>query len=101
MSIASLILYTRSGCCLCQGLEERLKEISLEDLNPSMNLKVVDIDQGELSELERNSLDLRVPVIVLSFTKTNRMIEIPRVSPRIKQTELFNWLQKTINQTLY
>tara|TARA_Y100001968_G_C18807916_1_gene458725 strand:- start:193 stop:516 length:324 start_codon:yes stop_codon:yes gene_type:complete len=100
MNIDFLILYTRSGCCLCEGLEERLKDISLQDLNPSLALKVIDIDRDDLSAIEKEKYDLIVPVMVLVLQETNFMIEIPRVSPRIKKQELFHWLQKTINNIL-
>tara|TARA_Y100001968_G_scaffold132470_1_gene120900 strand:+ start:16596 stop:16907 length:312 start_codon:yes stop_codon:yes gene_type:complete len=93
-----LILYTRSGCCLCEGLEERLREIPLKELNPSLDMKVVDIDRAPLSEKERLSYDLRVPVMVLAWKEPNRRFELPRVSPRIKEKALFEWMQKIVNQ---
>ena len=49
-----LILYTRFGCCLCEGLEERLQNISCKELNPPMIFQVIDIDQGGLSEIQRD-----------------------------------------------
>jgi len=98
MNAPLLILYTRSGCCLCEGLEQRLKDIPLQDLSPPMNLEVIDIDRSDLSTSEMKNYDLRVPVMVLFFKESNLRIEIPRVSPRIKQKELFQWLQKVITK---
>ena len=95
-----LILYTRSGCCLCEGLEERLRSIPLNILNPPINLEVIDIDKGDLPERIRNRYDLLVPVMVLSLKEKNLMIELPRVSPRIKDKELFLWMQKNNNKIL-
>ena len=100
MNIALLILYTRSGCCLCEGLEERLRNISLNTLNPPINLEVIDIDSGDLPETVRNRYDLIVPVMVLSLKEKNLIIELPRVSPRIQGKELFIWMQKNINKIL-
>ena len=36
-----LTLYSRTGCCLCEGLEQNLKSISLKDLTPPLELHVV------------------------------------------------------------
>ena len=101
MQIVLLILYTRSGCCLCEGLEERLRSTPLNTLNPPINLEVIDIDKADLPERIRNRYDLSVPVMVLSLKEKNLMIELPRVSPRIKEKELFLWMQKNINKILY
>ena len=93
-----LILYTRVGCCLCEGLEQRLKAISLKEINPSLNLRVIDIDSDEATERERVNYDLIVPVMLVVLEQKNRFFELPRVSPRIKEKELLFWLQKRINK---
>ena len=94
-----LTLYTRNGCCLCEGLEQRLGKISLQKLIPPLKLQVVDIDSESLSEVKRNRFDLRVPVMVISLDD-DRDIELPRVSPRINEEELFRWIQKIINNLI-
>ena len=85
---------------MCEGLEQRLKSISLKSLEVPLTLKVIDIDSGLLSEDLRRNFDLRVPVMALFLKEQNRVIELPRVSPRIKERELFKWIQKTITTTL-
>ena len=95
-----LILYTRKGCCLCEGLEQRLKNISFEKLVPTIELEIIDIDSNSLSENEKNNLELRVPVMVISSEEKKQNIELPRVSPRIHDKELFRWVQKNINNVL-
>ena len=37
-----LTLYSRTGCCLCEGLESRLRALDL--LGLSIELTVIDID---------------------------------------------------------
>ena len=96
-----LIFYTRKGCCLCEGLEQRLNNISLQDLDPPLTLEVVDIDSDSISEAEKNNYDLRVPIMVLSFKEQDQIIELPRISPRMKENDLFRWMQKFLNDVIY
>tara|TARA_Y100001968_G_C19451898_1_gene769262 strand:+ start:293 stop:691 length:399 start_codon:yes stop_codon:yes gene_type:complete len=96
-----LTLYTRKGCCLCEGLEQRLENISLQKLVPPLILKVIDIDSDFITDDARKNLDLRVPVMVISLKEQNRDIELPRVSPRTSEEDLFKWMQKIINDIDY
>ena len=83
-----LLLYSRAGCCLCEGLEQRLRDLNLEQGIHPLKLVVVDIDAPDCSALLRARYDLQVPVLVLEDT------EIPRVSPRLSGDGLRTWLQK-------
>ena len=83
-----LLLYSRAGCCLCEGLEQRLLDLNLEQGIHPLKLVVVDIDAPDCSALLRARYDLEVPVLVLEET------ELPRVSPRLSGDGLRNWLQK-------
>ena len=83
-----LLLYSRAGCCLCEGLEQRLRDLNLEQGIHPLKLVVVDIDAPDCSALLRARYDLEVPVLVLEET------ELPRVSPRLSGDGLRNWLQK-------
>tara|TARA_Y100001968_G_C19410622_1_gene746096 strand:- start:1465 stop:1776 length:312 start_codon:yes stop_codon:yes gene_type:complete len=98
MNVIYLILYSRKGCCLCDGLELRLKSICLQDLNPPITLKVVDIDGKDVSESQRVRYDLKVPVMAFFLNASNRIIELPNISPRIKGKDLMVWLQQSINK---
>ena len=40
--MADLVLFSRKGCCLCEGLEQRLRDLDLQALG--LVLMVVDID---------------------------------------------------------
>ncbi len=97
MNSEILILYTRKGCCLCQSLEEKLSNICLENLKPSIVLSIIDID------CEKVSLDIKmkytneVPIMVLNSDRLSKKIELPRVSPRLKEEILLSWIQKNLN----
>ncbi len=87
-----LTLYSRAGCCLCEGLESRLRALDLVGL--SIELTVIDIDMpGTLPDL-RARYDLEVPVLALEGS------ELPRVSPRLTGEGLSNWLQLCLSTAL-
>lgn len=80
-SLPPLRLYSRSGCCLCEGLEERLRTLPLEAL------QVVDVD-GDPALQGRYGLE----VPVLALLRGDRAIDLPRVPPRLVETRLHRWL---------
>ena len=81
----TLRLYTRAGCCLCQGLEERLRA-----LNPAPMLELVDIDGDPTLQ---NRYDLEVPVLALLDAEGSPH-QLPRVSPRLAGDQLQSWLSR-------
>ncbi len=97
-----LILYGRKGCCLCDSLEKKLRSIPLRDIAPSfsLDLYIVDIDSPDVSSEDRIRYDLEVPVLFITDQKTNKMIELPRASPRLDEIQLREWLQKIIYKKL-
>jgi len=97
MNSEVLLLYSRKGCCLCEKLEQKLSNICLAKLNPSLVLSVIDIDSEEVSiEIQRKYTN-EVPVILLNSNTLLRKIELPRVSPRLKEDLLLSWLQKNLD----
>ena len=64
--MADLVLITRQGCCLCEGLEEKLRALALP-------LELRDVDRDPLLQARYGQ---EVPVLLLSGR------ELPRVSPR-------------------
>lgn len=80
--MAALILYSRKGCCLCEGLEERLR-----DLVPSHDLRVVDVDGDRDLQARYGPM---VPVLGLA-TETG-VIPLPPVPPRLQGARLRAWL---------
>ena len=97
MNSEVLILYTRKGCCLCQELEKKLSNLCLENLNPSIVLSIVDIDSKKVSLDIQMKYTNEVPVIVLDSIRLLKKIELPRVSPRLKEDMLLSWIQKNLN----
>ena len=97
MNSEVLILYSRKGCCLCQTLEKKLSNICLENLNPSIVLSIVDIDSEKVSLDIQMKYANQVPVIVLDSNILLKKIELPRVSPRLKEDMLLSWIQKKLN----
>ncbi len=97
MNSEVLILYSRKGCCLCQELEKKLSNICLNNLNPSLALCIVDIDSKKVCIDIQRKYTNEVPVLVLDSTKLLKKIELPRVSPRLKEEILLSWIQKHLN----
>ena len=95
-----LILLTRLGCCLCEGLEERLWKLSLDKLENPIKLCVRDIDSKDVTKAEVARYSLEVPILLLELSSPLRRFELPRVSPRLEEEALLSWLQKTISKTI-
>jgi len=103
-----LLLFTRQGCCLCEGLEERLRDLGLTASGPHPALQLLDVD-GDPSLQARYGLE--VPVLALRERGTaardalpvtspgdavaaSALRELPRVPPRLAGAQLRAWLQK-------
>ena len=99
MSKTYLVLYGRKGCCLCAALLEKLESISLKDIEPSVELYTLDID-SDLSTPEKIKYELEVPVLFIKHSNNSKMIELPRVSPRMNKDSLANWLKSIVKKTL-
>ena len=84
-----LTLFSRQGCCLCEGLEQRLRSIDLTGLG--LRMTVVDIDAPGTHPAVKARFDLDVPVLSLA----GRLL--PRVSPRLSGDGLFVWLQRALS----
>ena len=100
MNSAQLILYTRVGCCLCEGVEEKLNAIALDEINPSLELYVKDIDGRDVTSLERARYSFEVPVLTLVLKEKGQTFELPRVPLRLKPQAFLNWLHKHIQERI-
>ena len=78
--MAELVLITRQGCCLCEGLEEKLRALELP-------FERLDVD-SDPQLLARHGLE--VPVLLLRDGGKER--QLPRVSPRLAPPQLQQWL---------
>ena len=97
MNSEVLILFSRKDCCLCETLEKKLSNICLSSLNPPIALSIIDIDSQEVSISIQRKYTNQVPVLVLDSNRLSRKIELPRVSPRLKEDMLLSWIQKNLN----
>lgn len=79
-----LVLMTRQGCCLCQGLAEKLQALALPQA-----IEQIDVD-GDATLQARFGLE--VPVLVLRSPQGDQVL--PRVPPRLMGDSLRVWLQK-------
>jgi len=86
-----LRLYTRAGCCLCEGLEERLRA-----LDPPPPLERVDVDGDPALQA---LYGLRVPVLARpggaaasGAPPAPAWMDLPPVPPRIGGERLLAWL---------
>jgi len=78
---AALVLLTRRGCCLCEGLEEKLRLLQIP-------LELRDVDGDTVLQARYG---LEVPVLLLPSDAGER--ELPRPSPRLSAQALGRWLQ--------
>jgi hypothetical protein len=84
-----LLLFTRRGCCLCDGLEERLRS-----LDPPPLLQRIDVDTDPALQARYG---LEVPVLAVpapAGDRQNGWRELPRVSPRLMGAQLRAWLTR-------
>ena len=78
--MATLVLVTRVGCCLCEGLEEKLRAAAVP-------FEAVDVD---LDPQLLARFDLEVPVLIQRGPDGERVL--PRFSPRLGASQLAAWL---------
>ena len=95
-----LYIYTRKGCCICDKLKNDLDNININNFNPRLEIIEVDIDRFDLYKNDFKKYDHQVPVLALQLNESKEIIELPRVSPRLKGLQLDNWLKKNINHIL-
>lgn len=83
-----LLLYSRQGCCLCAGLEQKLRA-----LDPAPQLRVIDVDTDP--ELQAR-FGLEVPLLAVRPPSSATATLLPRVSPRLSGAALQRWLQNQL-----
>lgn len=84
-----LLLYSRQGCCLCEGLERKLRS-----LEPAPSLKVVDVDEDPVLQAR---FGLEVPVLLVPAEGAPPR-PLPRVPPRLQGAQLRHWLTRHLPQ---
>tara|TARA_B100000965_G_scaffold98427_1_gene80500 strand:- start:113 stop:409 length:297 start_codon:yes stop_codon:yes gene_type:complete len=92
-----LLLFIRKGCCICDSLKDNLSKINVSNIQPDLSIKEIDIDRFDLYKDRFKKYDYEVPVIAIKNLNSGEIIELPRISPRLKDLQLENWLKKNIN----
>lgn len=80
-----LILYSKTGCHLCEGLQEKLEQIE----DPSFSLEVRDIE-----EREDWFAAYQYEVPVLCCLQAGREQPLPRPSPRASVSQIAKLLDR-------
>ena len=82
----TLLLFTRRGCCLCEGLADRLRAL---EPPPELETRDVDADPGLQARY-----GLTVPVLALPLPQAlgGGWRELPQVPPRLSGERLRIWL---------
>ncbi|MEB3297144.1 MAG: glutaredoxin family protein [Cyanobacteriota bacterium] len=83
-----LMLFTRQGCCLCEGLEDKLRAL---EPPPSLDIRDVDADPALAA---RYGLEVPVLAIAADGPAPGGWRELPRVPPRLAGEGLWIWLRK-------
>ena len=86
LSWPALTLLTRQGCCLCEGLQERLEAL---DPAPPLQCGAVACD----AQLQAR-FGLEVPVLMTASGEV-----LARVPPRLSGDRLADWLQRSLNSS--
>ncbi|UJB70491.1 glutaredoxin family protein [Acaryochloris sp. 'Moss Beach'] len=88
--MVTLILYSKPGCHLCEGLQEKLEQIQ----DPSMELEIRDITSREDWF---QAYQYEIPVLIKRENlAADRAMEtpLPRPAPRLSVEQLQRFLQK-------
>ena len=80
-----LILYSKPGCHLCEGLQEKLSQVTTFDFD----LEVRDITTNDEWF---NTYQYEIPVLLQKLDDTEK--PLPRLSPRASVAKLEQMLQK-------
>ena len=77
-----------------------MSKINLKELLPNIELKEIDIDRFDLYQDKYKRYDYEVPVIAIQEDNSEKIIELPRISPKLKDEQLKNWFKRNINNVL-
>ena len=95
-----IFIFVRKGCCLCETLKNKLIKINFKEIKPKLEINEIDIDRFDLYQDKYKKFDHEVPVVAIKESTSQEFIELPRISPRLKDDQLKKWLEKNINIAL-
>ena len=78
-----------------------MAKINLKELFPNLEgMEAIDIDRVDLYQDKYKKYNYEVPVIAIEGVRSKEIIELPRISPRLKDDQIKNWFQKNISTIL-
>ena len=95
-----IFIFVREGCCLCETLKNKLIKINLKEIKPKLEINEIDIDRFDLYQDKYKKFDLEVPVLAIKKSTSQKFIQLPRISPRLKDDQLKKWLENNVNIAL-
>ena len=95
-----IFIFVRKGCCLCETLKNKLTKINLKEIKPKLEINEIDIDRFDLYQDKYKKFDHEVPVVAIKESTSQKFIELPRISPRLKDEQLKKWLENNVNIAL-
>jgi Glutaredoxin-like domain (DUF836) len=85
------ILYSKPGCHLCEGLQEKLEQIHPPDFSLDIHLEVRDITTREDWF---QAYQYEIPVLFWVDSSSDLLIPLPRCSPRASVQQVAQMLQR-------
>ena len=85
--MTQLILYSKPGCHLCEGLQEKLAQVTQFEFD----LEIRDITTNDAWF---NAYQYEIPVLCQKINDTEK--PLPRLSPRASAAQLERLLQKNL-----
>ena len=74
--------------------------MNFKEITPKYEINEIDIDRFDLYQDKYKNFDHEVPVVAIKESTSQNFIELPRISPRLKDDQLKKWLEKNINIAL-
>jgi Glutaredoxin-like domain (DUF836) len=87
--LMNLILYSKPGCHLCEGLEEKLRAIQTIDPDLILAIDIRDITQDPIAF---DQYQYEIPVLYLQ-PENGTLVPLPRQSPRSSIEQMTKMLQ--------
>jgi hypothetical protein len=84
--MSTLIFYSKPGCHLCEGLQEKLEQI--QALNFQLEIRDITTQADWF-----NAYQYEIPVLFYQADNATQAIPIPRPSPRMSVVQLQQHLQ--------
>ncbi len=93
-----LILYSKPGCHLCEGLEEKLRALQHPPFSVALEVEIRDITQNEAWF---QAYQYEIPVLCtlagVPDSDCAQQVQLPRPSPRLSVAQLQRFLRKHLS----